>query len=89
MVWEIEPDGTIVDAQFTKSIIHSIAGLTYQQAQGYIDEPKPLAGQEGVKQAACVRLNELAKIFRAARIRNGALTLSSPEVKFKLDSEMA
>jgi exosome complex exonuclease DIS3/RRP44 len=85
VIWEIQPDGTIINAEFTKSIIHSIAGLTYQQAQEYIDTKGELKGGEGIKQKACVRLNELAKIFRAKRIEMGALTLASPEVKFKMD----
>ena len=33
------------------------------------------------------RLNSIAKIMRAARIANGALTLSSNEIRFNLDSE--
>jgi exosome complex exonuclease DIS3/RRP44 len=32
-------------------------------------------------------LNYLAKILRKRRIDTGALTLASPEVKFKLDTE--
>ena len=33
------------------------------------------------------RLNRVAKILRAARVASGALTLSSNEIRFSLDSE--
>ena len=33
------------------------------------------------------KLNELAKILRQRRIQKGALTLSSPEVRFKLEND--
>lgn len=32
-------------------------------------------------------MNQIAKILRAERIRNGALTLASSEIRFSLDSE--
>lgn len=32
-------------------------------------------------------LNQLAKKLRAIRIKNGALTLASPEVRFKLEND--
>ena len=33
------------------------------------------------------RLNKIAKIMKADRIKNGALTLASNEIRFNLDSE--
>ncbi|GMI15142.1 hypothetical protein TrLO_g12227 [Triparma laevis f. longispina] len=82
VIWEMTPEGEVVDVEFRKSIIHSIAGLTYQQAQELID-----SDDKSVKGEAVKRLNKLAKIFREKRIKAGALTLASPEVKFKLDDE--
>jgi len=67
-----------------KSVIHSIGALTYQQAQGMIDQ---VDDEEDVKACAVKRLAVLARVFRARRIAAGALTLASPEVKFVLDSE--
>ena len=78
------PEADIVDVDFKKTIIHSIAALTYQQAQSFIDQPN----DDGDVQAGVVkRLALLARKFRARRIASGALTLASPEVKFVLDSE--
>ena len=84
VLWEVTPEADIVDVQFKKSIIHSIAALTYQQAQGMIDQPDD---ETDIKASAVKRLNSLARILRKRRIDAGALTLASPEVKFVLDSE--
>lgn len=84
VLWEVTPAADIVDVQFKKSIIHSIGALTYQQAQGMIDQPDD---ENDIKASAVKRLNSLARILRRRRIAAGALTLASPEVKFVLDSE--
>ncbi len=84
VLWEVTPEAEIVHVEFKKSIIHSIAALTYQQAQGMIDQPD---GENEIKAGAVKRLASLARKFRARRISAGALTLASPEVKFVLDSE--
>ncbi len=72
--------------EFKKSIIHSIAALTYQQAQSLIDKPDKDCTHD-IQAGAVKRLASLARKFRARRIAAGALTLASPEVKFVLDSE--
>ncbi|CAM9327074.1 unnamed protein product [Chrysoparadoxa australica] len=83
VVWEVTPDGVIVSADFFKSIIHSVAALTYDQAQLMLDDPKATD-----EQARSLKiLNKLAKVFRKRRMEAGALTLASPEVRFVLDSE--
>ena len=93
VLWEVTPNGKIVDVEFHKSIIHSIAALTYEQAQTLIDQPdddnnnSEASSEEQVKRGAVKRLAAIARIMRAKRIQAGALTLASPEVKFVLDSE--
>jgi len=86
VLWEVTPEATIVDVEFKKSIIHSIAALTYQQAQSLIDKPDKDC-RDDIQAGAVKRLALLARKFRARRIAAGALTLASPEVKFVLDSE--
>jgi exosome complex exonuclease DIS3/RRP44 len=84
IIWEVTPDAEIVKVDFHKSLIHSIAALTYGQAQSFIDQPD----DPNDKQASAVKgLAALARKFRKRRIDAGALTLASPEVKFVLDSE--
>ncbi|KAG1933606.1 exosome complex exonuclease RRP44 [Pimephales promelas] len=82
-IWEMNHKAEIIKTHFTKSIINSKASLTYAEAQMRIDDStmddditKSLRG-----------LNKLAKILKAQRIDKGALTLSSPEVRFHIDSE--
>jgi len=84
VLWEVTPDAEIVNVEFKKSIIHSIAALTYQQAQSLIEQP---ADNNDIQAGAVKRLALLARKFRQRRIDAGALTLASPEVKFVLDSE--
>lgn len=86
VIWEVTPDAEIINVDFKKSIIHSIAALTYQEAQAFIDQPDSEAS--GDPRASAVKgLASLARKFRKKRIDAGALTLASPEVKFVLDSE--
>ena len=85
VLWEVTPDAEIVDVDFKKTVIHSIAALTYQQAQSFIDQPD--AHSDDPQVGAVKRLASLARKFRGKRINAGALTLASPEVKFVLDSE--
>nr|DBA33043.1 TPA: hypothetical protein GDO54_000778 [Pyxicephalus adspersus] len=59
------------------------ASLTYAEAQMRIDSPD--MNDEITKSLRL--LNKLAKILKKRRIDNGALTLSSPEVRFHIDSE--
>uniref|UniRef100_A0A3Q2EDR2 Protein DIS3 homolog n=1 Tax=Cyprinodon variegatus TaxID=28743 RepID=A0A3Q2EDR2_CYPVA len=82
-IWEMNHNAEILKTRFTKSVINSKASLTYAEAQMRIDDTnkndditKSLRG-----------LNKLAKILKRKRIENGALTLSSLEVRFHIDSE--
>ena len=84
VLWEVNADADIIDVEFSKTIIHSIGALTYQQAQSFIDQPED---PNDVQACAVKGLARLARKFRKKRIDAGALTLASPEVKFVLDSE--
>ncbi|XP_036979240.1 exosome complex exonuclease RRP44 [Acanthopagrus latus] len=82
-IWEMNHKAEILRTRFTKSVINSKASLTYAEAQMRIDDTsmndditKSLRG-----------LNKLAKILKKQRIEKGALTLSSLEVRFHIDSE--
>jgi len=83
VLWEFDDEGNIFDVRFCKSAIHSVASLTYDEAQAMLDDPS-----RSDEVAESVRLlNKLARILRQRRIDAGALTLASTEVRFKLDSE--
>ncbi|KAJ3036866.1 exosome catalytic subunit dis3 [Rhizophlyctis rosea] len=82
-IWEITPDADVVKVRYTKSVIRSKASFTYDEAQARLEDPKlddPVS--LGIK-----ALNSLAKKLRARRIERGALTLASPEVRFRLEND--
>lgn len=83
VLWEMDDEGNIYDVKFCKSAIHSVASLTYDEAQAMLDDP---SRTDTVCESVRL-LNKLARILRQRRIEAGALTLASSEVRFKLDSE--
>ncbi|XP_068183620.1 exosome complex exonuclease RRP44 [Antennarius striatus] len=82
-IWEIDHDAKILKTRFTKSVINSKASLTYAEAQMRIDD----TGMNDDITKSLRGLNKLAKILKRQRIEKGALTLSSLEVRFHIDSE--
>ncbi|XP_060754939.1 LOW QUALITY PROTEIN: exosome complex exonuclease RRP44 [Neoarius graeffei] len=82
-IWEMNHNAEIINTRFTKSVINSKASLTYAEAQMRIDDSS--MNDEVTKSLR--GLNKLAKILKGRRIEKGALTLSSPEVRFHVDSE--
>jgi exoribonuclease R len=41
VIWEMDDDANIYDVRFCKSAIHSVASLTYDEAQVMLDTPAP------------------------------------------------
>eukprot|EP00898_Chlorokybus_atmophyticus_P008814 jgi/Chlat1/8934/Chrsp94S08251 len=83
VLWEMTPDGHILDTSFTKSIIRSNHAFSYAEAQARMDDAR-LSDDTTM---ALRRMNAVAKILRQRRVDRGALTLASPEVKFEVDTE--
>ncbi|KAI8340999.1 exosome complex exonuclease RRP44 [Choanephora cucurbitarum] len=82
-IWEMTEDAEIVKTDFTKSVIRSKHSFTYEEAQNRIDDDRM---QDSVTKGIRA-LNRFAKILRKRRMDNGALTLSSPEVRFNLEND--
>ncbi|KAG1452873.1 hypothetical protein G6F56_007710 [Rhizopus delemar] len=82
-VWEMTENAEIVSVDFSKSIIKSKHSFTYEEAQTRIDDERM---QDDVTKGIRV-LNKFAKIFRQRRMDAGALTLSSPEVRFNIEND--
>ena len=57
--------------------------MTYEEAQSKIDDTR----LQDELSRNLRRMNEAAKILRQRRTDRGALSLASPEVKFKIDTE--
>ena len=89
--WTFSNDGTILgEPEFTKSVIKSCGKLWYDHAQQVIDG-KEFTGKvvggwsvDQVKQKI-QNLYKLSKILRQQRYDNGALSLNSIKLWFKLD----
>jgi exosome complex exonuclease DIS3/RRP44 len=82
-VWEMTPEAKILNVRFTKSVIKSRASFTYAEAQARLDDPK----MNDSISTSIKTLNMLAKKLRKRRMENGALTLASPEVRFKMEND--
>lgn len=82
-IWEMTPEGQEVSVRFTKSLIKSVAAMTYAEAQSRIDDDRL---HDDVTQDLRL-MNGLAKHLRRSRMEAGALELASPEVKFQIDTE--
>lgn len=82
-IWEMNHNAEVLNTRFTKSVINSKASLTYAEAQMRIDDTT--INDDSTKSLR--GLNKLAKILKGQRTEKGALTLSSPEVRFHMDSE--
>jgi len=72
-----------VNVKFGKSIIRSRKSLSYYMAQDMMDDSK---NKEPLTESLRGLL-KIATVLKEKRNKNGALTLSSPEVKFKIDKQ--
>ncbi len=80
-VFEISEDGEIHNEWFGKTVIHSNRRFSYEEAQEIIE------GKDGDYKDEILKLDKLAKIYRGRRIKSGALSIESEEMRFKLDEE--
>ncbi|ETV87152.1 hypothetical protein H257_02135 [Aphanomyces astaci] len=103
VLWELKIEGNevhVIDVSFCKSIIRSIASLSYGEAQVLLDDPAsgssylqassatPSKADKKLTLGSGIKtLNDIAMRLKAKRIQAGALTLASPEVRFVLDTE--
>ncbi|CCG82269.1 Mitotic control protein dis3 [Taphrina deformans PYCC 5710] len=82
-IWELSPEGKIVNVRFTKSVIKSREAFSYSQAQMRIND----VNAHDELTCSMRRLLQLSKKLRSARLAAGALNLASPEVRIEMDSE--
>lgn len=82
-LWEITPEADVVSSSFTKSVILSREGFSYEQAQKRIDDAN---ATDELTQGMRTLLS-LSQKLRQKRMDSGALNLSSPEVRIEADSE--
>ncbi|MFP3592078.1 ribonuclease R [Chryseobacterium sp. SIMBA_038] len=78
-VFELNDSAEIQKQWFGRTVIHSDRRFTYEEAQERIEN------KEGDYTEEILVLDNLAKIMRAERIRQGAITFDRSEVRFNLD----
>lgn len=80
-VLELDDEGTVHGEWYGRSVINSHRRYTYEDAQ------KTLETKQGDFYEELHILNSIAKKLNKARFENGALSLETDEVKFKLDEK--
>ena len=78
-VFEVTPQAEIKKHWFGRTAIHSDRRFTYEEAQERIES------KEGDFVEEVNTLNELAKLLKIKRFKNGAINFETVEVKFELD----
>ncbi|KAF6762266.1 SSD1 protein [Ephemerocybe angulata] len=91
VIFTFNREGKVLNKWFGKSIIRSAAKLSYQNAQNVLDGKAlgDVAINGGHQESAIEQdvkiLESIAKILRADRFKNGALSLEGMKIKFTLD----
>ena len=96
-VFEINKKALIENQWFGRTVTYSDARFAYEEAQhiietkeGVIPAEIAISGQtyttETAIKNAILKLDELAKILRAKRMKSGAISFDKTEVKFNLDA---
>ncbi|CAM3318255.1 Ribonuclease R [Flavobacterium longum] len=95
-VFELTPHAQVVNQWFGRTVIYSDLRFAYEEAQQIIEtklanipQEISLSGEAYTVHDdivhAVLKLDELAKIMRKQRLKNGAISFDKVEVKFKLD----
>jgi ribonuclease R len=85
-IMEFTRDGIRTSTELQSTAIKSSKRLTYEQVDGFLNEPEAWRKKLGAKVFALLGLmRELACTLRNRRMKNGALELTMPEVKIDLD----
>ncbi|CAG5131109.1 unnamed protein product, partial [Candidula unifasciata] len=98
VMWTIDEQGMIYDEWYGRSVIRSCVKLSYDHAQGFIEQPDKVWTRtelpsitnsfdvEDVKSRVLL-LNKIAVNLRKQRFDNGALRLDQVKLQYTLDGE--
>jgi len=78
-VFEMDDKGKVYKEWYGKAVIHSDRRFTYEEAQEIIE------GNDGDHQDIIRKLNDVAHILRKQRLKDGALSIESEEMRFRLN----
>lgn len=79
-----DSQGRLQESRTFRSVIRIQAALTYEQVQTFFDSGRLTGAPANVKKPLR-QLQQLCRRIRAARIQNGALDFTVPEVQCRLD----
>lgn len=80
-IFEMNEKAEVINHWIGRTVIHSNRRFTYEEAQERIES------KEGDLSTEINLINDLAKVLRASRMKNGAIAFDRVEVRFKLDEE--
>lgn len=80
-VFEIDENGQIYNEWFGKTVIHSNRRMTYEEAQEIIE------GKADELEEEILFMDKIAKIYRDKRVKKGAISFESEELRFELDQQ--
>ena len=80
-IFEIDKQAKVHSEWFGKTVILSDRRFTYEEAQEIIEN------KEGEHSEAILDIDNIAKILRSKRLKNGALEIQSEELRFELNDE--
>ncbi len=80
-VFEMDEKGKVYNQWYGKTAIHSNRRFTYEEAQEIIE------GKDGDHKEEILIIDKIAKILRNKRLKNGALSIESEEMRFKLNEK--
>jgi len=84
----VDSMGNVVHVEFARTVIRSRKAFTYAEAQDYLQRAREKDTKDCTEiELSLLRLMDMARILRKRRFENGALRLSSPEVRFETDQE--
>ncbi len=78
-IFEITPEGKIVNSRIARTVIRSDRRFTYEEAQNVIETGKGDYAEE------ILTLDRLAKILRKERYEHGSMDFDRAEVRFEID----
>jgi len=80
-IFEMNEKGQVIKHRFAKTLIHSDHRFSYEQAQDVLEGKSDTISKE------LLLLNNIAKILRTNRYKNGSINFETTEFKFKLDAD--
>ena len=97
-IFEINEDARVISEWFGRTVINSNERFAYEEAQhiietGSVEIPREISIREEAYsvsneiKAATIIMDRLAKLMRARRMNDGAISFDKVEVRFELDSK--